>query len=82
MIATCRDRNHRHVAGCRRRRLLIAATGAWVHRDAEKLAQAGSAVVLRSQLVTLDSPQDWTIASALGWVIFFPLYVIGRSRDE
>jgi hypothetical protein len=61
--------------------LLIAGTCVWVHRDATRLARESSPVVLRSQFVTLDSPQDWTIACVVGWVVFFPLYLFGRRQE-
>jgi hypothetical protein len=53
----------------------------WVHRDASNKAQEGSPVVLRSKLINLTSPQDWTISCVLAWVVFFPLYLIGRQHD-
>ena len=61
--------------------VLIAGSGLWVNRDATRLERDHSPVVLRSSYITLDSPQDWTIACVLGWIIFFPLYVRGRGRE-
>ena len=61
--------------------VLIAGSGLWVNRDAIRLERDHAPVVLRSSYITLDSPQDWTIACLLGWIIFFPLYVRGRGRE-
>jgi hypothetical protein len=61
--------------------VLIAGSGAWVHRDATRLEREHSSVVLRSQFINLDSPQDWTIACVVGWIVFFPLYLVGRRQD-
>jgi hypothetical protein len=61
--------------------VLIAVSGVWVNRDATRLERDHSPVVLRSSFIKLDSPQDWTIACVLGWIIFFPLYVRGRNRE-
>ena len=60
---------------------VIASIAVWVHRDATRLAQEGSPVVLRSWFISLDSPQDWTIACVFGCPIFFPLYLLGRRQD-
>jgi hypothetical protein len=62
--------------------LLIAGTAIWVHRDAMRLIAENSPVVLRSPFGTLESAQGWTIACVLGWVIFFPLYLLGRRQSE
>jgi hypothetical protein len=61
--------------------VLIVGSGAWVYHDAIRLDREHSPVVLHSQLVNLDSPQDWTIACIVGWIIFFPLYLTGRRHD-
>ena len=53
--------------------VLIAGAGLWVNRDATRLGWEHSPVVLRSSFITLDSPQDWTFACVLAWIIFFPL---------
>ena len=60
--------------------VLIGGAAVWVHRDPTKLEQAGSPVVFRSQFITLDSPEDWTIACVFGWLIFFRRTCEGGRR--
>ena len=60
---------------------LIVASDAWVYRDATRREENHEPIVLRSKIITLRTAQDWTIACLFGWLVFFPLYILGRRQD-
>ena len=61
--------------------VVIIASDLWVYRDAARLDREHEPVVLRSRIITLRTSHDWTIACVFGWIVFFPLYVLGRRHD-
>ena len=58
--------------------LLILGTDVWVYLDDIALCERGAPVVFRYGAFRLDAPIDWVVACTFFWVIFFPLYLIGR----
>lgn len=58
--------------------VLILATDLWVYLDDKALSGRGEPVVFEYGGFRLDAPFDWVVACTVFWVIFFPLYLIGR----
>lgn len=58
--------------------LLIVGTDVWVYLDDKALCVQGAPVVFRYGSLRLDAPSHWVVACTFFWVIFFPLYLIGR----
>jgi hypothetical protein len=62
--------------------VLVLATDLWVYADATSQAGRGTPVVLSIGGFTLETPVVWFIACLILWVIFFPLYVVGRTNSS
>ena len=62
--------------------VLVLATDLWVYADATTRAGRGTPVVLSIGGFTLETPVARFIACLILWVIFFPLYVVGRSNSS
>jgi hypothetical protein len=52
----------------------------WVYADAKVQQGRGRPVVLSSGRFQIGTPEAWFVGCLLLWIVFFPLYVIGRSR--
>jgi hypothetical protein len=60
--------------------LLIVGTGVWVYTDARTRAAEGDPVVLSIGSIQLDSPEVWTVACVILWVLAFPAYLASRNH--
>ena len=58
--------------------VLILATDVWVYRDDRAQCERGTPVVFTFGDFRLDTPTQWVVACTFLWMIFFPLYLIGR----
>jgi cytochrome c oxidase assembly factor CtaG len=58
--------------------LLIIGTDVWVYFDESTQCERGTPVVFRFGALRLDRPAEWVVACTVMWIIFFPLYLIGR----
>lgn len=52
----------------------------WVLSDAQRLARQGTPVVVRFGPCTIATPQAWTVACLVVFVIFVPVYAVARRR--
>jgi hypothetical protein len=60
--------------------LLVVASDVWVFLDAKRCSQAGSPVFLRIGILSIETPLAWLVACVLLWILFFPMYLVSRSR--
>lgn len=60
--------------------LVLIATDTWVYVDARAQCDRGSSVVLSIGSLRIEAPGEWVVACTIVWVLFFPLYLVGR-RD-
>jgi len=62
--------------------LLVVAVGtdAWVYLDARRRAAAGDPVEASLGSIALESPTAWFMGCLVLWVLFFPMYLVARSR--
>jgi hypothetical protein len=60
--------------------LLVVGTGVWVYTDARTQAEEGDPVTLAIGSIQLDSPEVWTVACVILWVLAFPAYLATRSH--
>jgi len=58
--------------------VLIAATDIWVYWDDRAQCNRGAPVVFSFGSFRIERPADWVVACTFLWVIFFPLYLVGR----
>lgn len=61
--------------------LVVLASDAWVYRDQKMQSAAGHPVVFSLGKFRLDSPTSWFVGCLVMWIVFFPLYVIGRRAE-
>jgi len=60
--------------------LLVLATDLWVYEDAKASDKNGTPVTLSFGTMTVDTPAAWFFACVFLWLVFFSLYLLGRSR--
>ncbi len=58
--------------------LVLVATDAWVYVDDRAQSDRGSPVVFSLSSFRIEAPAEWVVACTLVWIVFFPLYLIGR----
>jgi hypothetical protein len=51
-----------------------------VYLDALALADQRRPVVASIGRLVLETPTAWTIACLLLWIVFFPMYLVARSK--
>jgi hypothetical protein len=56
----------------------ILATDAWVYSDARAQAAHGTPVVFTYGVFRIETPPQWFFACLFLWLLFFPLYLVGR----
>lgn len=59
---------------------VVLAVDLWVYVDAKRWADAGTPVTLRVGGIVVDKPVTWFLACLVLWIIFFPMYMVSRSR--
>lgn len=57
---------------------VILVTDVWVYLDDRAQCERGTPVVFTFGALRIDAPADWVIACTLFWIIFLPLYLVGR----
>lgn len=60
--------------------LIVGASGVWVYLDAKRCAEEGAPVVLRIGGIVIATPAAWLLSCVVVWVVFFPTYMVSRSR--
>jgi hypothetical protein len=60
--------------------LVVVLTDLWVYVDAKRCAAGGTPVFLRIGRFTIETPAAWLVACMVLWVVFFPMYLVSRSR--
>jgi hypothetical protein len=61
--------------------LTVLGTDLWVLADAKAQSEANSPVVASIGRLVIDTPGAWFIGCLFLWIVFFPLYIIGRRPD-
>jgi hypothetical protein len=59
---------------------LILGTDVWVYSDAKAQCGRGTPVVFTLGQFRIDDPTGWVLACTFLWIIFFPLYLVGRRN--
>jgi hypothetical protein len=60
----------------------VVATSLWVYTDAEAYSERDTPVVLSTDSFSVGTPDAWFFACLLLWIVFFPLYVMGRDQQR
>jgi hypothetical protein len=60
--------------------VIALATDMWVYEDAKGQQDRGTPVVLSWGAFRLDSPVGWLAACAIAWIVFVPLFLVGRRN--
>ena len=60
--------------------LIVVSTAIWVYTDERRRTAQGSPVTLRIGALTIDTAPKWLAVCVIVWIVFFPMYLIGRSR--
>jgi hypothetical protein len=59
--------------------VVVVAVDSWVYFDATRQEQRGTPVVFSLGAFVVDSPGMWVVCCLLLFVIFVPLYLVGRA---
>jgi hypothetical protein len=59
---------------------LVLSIDSWVYMDARTQADRGTPVVFSYGQFKVDTPMGWFLGCLILWIVFFPLYLAGRSR--
>jgi hypothetical protein len=57
----------------------LVATDLWVYVDAKHQTERGAPVVFSYGTFKLNTPTEWFFGCLFLWIVFFPLYITGRS---
>ena len=57
---------------------MVACLDLWIFIDARRWAKRGTPVVFRFGSLTIGTPEAWTVACLLLFVIFMPIYMVAR----
>lgn len=60
--------------------IIVGAIGLWVYLDAKRCADEGAPVAFRIGGFVIATPVAWLLACVVVWIVFFPMYVVSRSR--
>jgi hypothetical protein len=58
--------------------LIVLTSAIWVYTDASRQIERGTPVVFSYGTFRLDTPSQWFPACVFVWILFFPLYLVGR----
>ena len=58
--------------------LVVLVVDVWVFLDARTRRASGDDVVATVGPVTLSTPEQWLLGSALLWIFVVPLYLVAR----
>jgi hypothetical protein len=61
--------------------VVVVALDVWVFLDAQARAGRRRPVVASIGSLVLDTPGAWTLACLVLWILFFPMYLVARSRS-
>ena len=56
------------------------AVDAWVYTDARAQQNAGTPVVCTIGSFVIDTPIAWFVVCLVLFIVFVPLYIVGRAR--
>ena len=59
---------------------VMVAIDLWVYADAKQRADQGAPMVLRIGAFVVETPATWFVGCLLLCIIFFPLYMVSRTR--
>jgi hypothetical protein len=60
--------------------LVVVGCDVWVFLDARRCAEEDAPVSLRVAGLAVDTPLAWLLGCLVLWVVFFPMYLVSRSR--
>ena len=60
----------------------VVATSLWVYQDAKAYSERGTPIVLSTDSFSVGTPDAWFFACLFLWILFFPLYMMGRDRQR
>jgi hypothetical protein len=60
--------------------LVVLPTDFWVYVDAKAQWERGHPIVLSSGRFRIETPREWFVGCLVLWIVFFPLYLVGRGR--
>ncbi len=60
----------------------LVATSLWVYTDAKAYSERGTPIVLSIDSFRVGTPDAWFFACLRLWILFFPLYVMGRDQQR
>lgn len=58
--------------------LAVLASDLWVYFDEKAQCERGTPVVFSFGMFKMDTPGAWFGGCLILWIVFFPLYVMGR----
>ena len=60
--------------------LVVLSTDLWVYFDEKAQCKRGTPVVLSFGMFKMDTPGAWFGGCLILWIVFFPLYLMGRRH--
>ena len=60
----------------------VLLSDAWVYSDAVHRRRVGRTVAVRIGRLRVDTPEAWLLGCLLLWVVFLPLYLVGRNPPD
>jgi hypothetical protein len=61
--------------------VIVLAIDVWVYLDAHARAGRRRPVVASIGSFALETPATWMLACLVLWILFFPMYLVARSRS-
>ena len=61
--------------------VIVVAIDVWVYLDAHARAGRRRPVVASIGSLVLQTPGTWMVACLVLWILFFPMYLVARSRS-
>ncbi len=61
--------------------VVVVVLDVWVYLDAQARASKGRPVVASIGSLALETPGAWLLACLVLWILFFPMYLVARSRS-
>jgi len=59
--------------------VVVLSTDLWVYTDAKAQRDHGTPVIFALGSFKVDTPAAWFVGCLILWIVFFPLYIIGRG---
>ncbi len=61
--------------------IVVVILDVWVYLDAHARASRRQPVVASIGSLVLETPGAWMLACLVLWILFFPMYLVARSRS-